>query len=133
MNSLNTLIEEAQNLQQQLALTASALIGHLEVYGSKNGSVYAVALCGQATENTKAAGRIIDLLTRLNKPEGVATAANNHEPVHEEDLAQPVEAERLLNVVDLDANPIENETVPMSFLEVWGMILSEEEEKEEED
>ena len=74
MNSLNTLIEEVQNLQQQLALTASALIGHLDVYGSKNDSVYAVALCGQATENIKAAGRIIDLLTRLNKPEGVATA-----------------------------------------------------------
>jgi len=81
MTPLNTLIEEVQNLQQQLALTASALIGHLDVYGSKNDSVYAVALCGQATENTKAAGRIIDLLTRLNRPEGGATAANDHEPV----------------------------------------------------
>lgn len=77
MNSLNTLIQETQELHHQLALMASAVVGHLETYGSHTEDVYTIAIYGQLTKNTTAAGRILDGLISLNKP-GDAQAINGN-------------------------------------------------------
>lgn len=65
MTSSNTVIQEAETLHRKLALTADAVVGHLEAYSSHNDDIYAEALYEQLIDNRQAFGRLLDYLKQV--------------------------------------------------------------------
>jgi len=103
MNTPDTLTQEARNLHHQLALMSSAVVGHIETYGSQAEDVYTIAIYEQMTKSTQAAGRIVELLRNFGKPE--PTASHRHsipETAAEPLLAQASAIEdRLCDIIDI--------------------------------